>query len=489
MKKNFLLNLLNPPAPKELLPEDKIDSVYKKMRLKVFLGAFIGYAGYYLVRKNLAIAIPGMIQPVENGGLGYNKLELGIALSAISIAYAFSKFLMGALSDRSDARKFLVIGLILSASLMMSVGIFPFATSSVAVIFMFMLIIGWLGGMGWPPCGRVMVHWFSHNERSFKMSIWNTSHTFGSGLMGNLTALGAFLIGGFFIVDIGNGVLVEQTWRSVFVFPSAVALLIAGFCWWALRDTPQSCGLPPIDQYRNDFPVKKELSSDKKIPAKELFIKYIFKNKTLWLIALANIFVYLVRYGIGDWSPTYCQESGLLTSAQSKMAFALHNYAGVPGTILCGLISAKLFKGRCAPANFIYMLLVLVSIFLYWKAAPVASFIAQTFSIDPVAATVAVVYTSLIAIGFFIYGPVALIGVQAINLVPKNAAGTAAGFVGLFGYLIGDALLSKVLIGAVADNVDLGWNATFWIFIVASILAAFFSATTWKREKAACALN
>jgi len=79
---------------------------------------------------------------------------------------------------------------------------------------------------------------------------------------------------------------------------------------------------------------------------------------------------------------------------------------------------------------------------------------------------------------------VALIGVQAINLVPKNAAGTAAGFVGLFGYLLGDALLSKVLIGAVADNVKLGWEATFSIFIAASVLAALFSAATWKKEKA-----
>lgn len=480
-----MFKFLDPPAAKPLLPKEKIDAEYKKMRLKVFLGAFLGYAAYYLVRKNLAIAIPGMIQPVEDGGLGYTKLQLGIALSAISIAYAFSKFLMGAMSDRSDARKFLVIGLIISSALMMSVGLFPFATSSVAVIFMFMLAIGWLSGMGWPPCGRVMVHWFSHNERSFKMSIWNTSHTFGSGLMGNLAALGTFLIGGFFLVDIGGGVMAEQSWKSVFVFPSAVAMLIAVFCWWTLRDTPQSCGLPPIDQYRNDVSVKKEMTSEAKIPLKELFVKYIFKNKILWLIALANIFVYLVRYGIGDWSPTYCQESGLLTGDQSKMAFSLHNYAGIPGTILCGLISSKLFKGRCAPANVIYMLLVLISIVLYWFAAPVASFLSQTFSADLAATRVTVVYSALIAIGFFIYGPVALIGVQAINLVPKNAAGTAAGFVGLFGYLVGDALLSKILIGAVATDKSLGWNATFWIFIVACILAILFSASTWKREKAA----
>lgn len=137
-----MLNFLNPPAAKPLLPEEKIASEYKKMRLKVFLGAFLGYAGYYLVRKNLALAIPGMIQPVAEGGLGYTKFQLGIALSAISIAYAFSKFIMGAMSDRSDARKLLDVGLLLSAVLMMSVGLFPFATSSVAIIFSLMLIIG-----------------------------------------------------------------------------------------------------------------------------------------------------------------------------------------------------------------------------------------------------------------------------------------------------------------------------------------------------------
>jgi len=229
--------------------------------------------------------------------------------------------------------------------------------------------------------------------------------------------------------------------------------------------------------------------SDAKIPLRELFIKHIFKNKILWLIALANIFVYLVRYGIGDWSPTYCQEAGLLTSEQSKMAFSLHNYAGIPGTILGGFISTKFFRGRCAPANVIYMLLVMIFIVLYWKAAPFASFLSGTFSMDLVATRVAVVYSALIGIGFFIYGPVALIGVQAINLVPKNAAGTAAGFVGLFGYLIGDALLSKVLIGAVASNADYGWNTTFWIFIIACILAIIFSATTWKKEKAVCMAN
>ena len=46
----------------------------------------------------------------------------------------------------------------------------------------------------------------------------------------------------------------------------------------------------------------------------------------------------------------------------------------------------------------------------------------------------------LIIIGFFIYGPIMLIGLHALDLVPKKAAGTAAGFTGFFGYVFGSAL-------------------------------------------------
>ncbi len=477
---NILSDFFSPPKAKPLLPENKIASTYKKMRLKVFLGAFFGYAGYYLVRKNMALASPEMQKSVAEGGLGLDYAQIGFAMSGISIAYAFSKFLMGSLSDRSDSRKFLVIGLILSALVMMSVGIFPFATSSVAVMFLFMLVIGWLSGMGWPPCGRIMVHWFSQNERSFKMSIWNTSHTIGSGALGNLATVGMVLMAGICTVTLTNGSEVSQAWRGAFIFPSAVAVVIALFCWWAIRDTPQSCGLPPIDEYRKDFSAKKTKNDEEKIPFKTLFVEYVFKNKVLWLIALANAFVYLVRYGAGDWSVTYLCTTLGFSQEQGNLAFSLHNYAGVPGTIICGWISSKYFKGRCAPANVIYMALVLLGIILYWKATSIATLLSSAFGTDFHTILHTIVYCALIFVGFCIYGPVALIGVQAVNLVPKNAAGTAAGFVGLFGYLIGDAILAKITMGSIVDH--MGWNASFWLMIIASILALIFCATTWKKE-------
>ena len=84
---------------------DKVDAKYKRMRLQVFLGIFIGYAGFYIVRKNFSMAIP------ELALLGFDQSELSIVLAMNAVAYALSKFLMGSVSNRSNARVFLPLGL------------------------------------------------------------------------------------------------------------------------------------------------------------------------------------------------------------------------------------------------------------------------------------------------------------------------------------------------------------------------------------------
>ncbi len=445
-----MLEFFNPPAARPRLASEKIDGEYRRMRLRVFLGAFFGYAAYYLVRKNLSLAAPGMMAE----GL-LDKESAGFAMAGIPIAYAFSKFLMGSLSDRSDARKFLVVGLVVSSIVMMCVGLVPYSSSiavNAGILFAFMLAVGWLSGMGWPPCGRIMAHWFSQNERSFKMSLWNTSHNVGGGI--------------------------TESWRAAFIFPSLVALLFAAFCWWSIRDTPESCGLPPVEEYRDDYSSRKAAAGEEtKIPFRRLFVDYVFGNGLLWMIAIANVFVYFVRYGISDWSPTYLHDMQIMSQNDSRFAFSLFEYAGIPGTILCGWMSSRFFNGRCAPVNVIYMLLVLVGVVLYWQSSGVASLAGGDFATTHRM----VVYFALALTGFAVYGPIALIGIQALSFVPKNAAGTAAGFVGLFGYLLGDAVLSKIVVGQVAGS-GLGWNAAFRMFAAACAIATAICAVTWKKE-------
>ena len=184
-----MIGILKAAPHKPMLPEEKIDPTYKRLRLQVFLGIFIGYAGYYLVRKNFSLVMPDLIEQ------GYSRGALGIIFSAISISYGLSKFLMAGISDRSNARVFLSLGLLLSGVTILSMGVFPVLTSSVSIMFVIMFINGWFQGMGWPPSGRVMVHWFSTNERGTKMSIWNVAHNIGGGLIGPLAVLGVAIFG------------------------------------------------------------------------------------------------------------------------------------------------------------------------------------------------------------------------------------------------------------------------------------------------------
>jgi OPA family glycerol-3-phosphate transporter-like MFS transporter len=166
-----------------------------------------------------------------------------------------------------------------------------------------------------------------------------------------------------------------------------------------------------------------------------------------------------------DWAPTYLSEVKGFSFDDSSWAYAMYEWAGIPGTLICGWLSDVVFKGRRAPATIIYMLLTMICVIVYWLNPP---------------GNPGVDIAMLIAIGFLIYGPVMLIGVHALDLAPKKAAGTAAGFTGLFGY-VGGAVTANIVIGAVVDKY--GWDAGFGIIIAACVAAVIVIATTWNAEK------
>ena len=439
-----MFGIFKPASHQALLTEDKIAPTYKQLRWQVFAGIFIGYAGYYLVRKNFSLAMPFLIE--EHG---YSKGELGIALSAVSIAYGLSKFLMGSVSDRSNPRFFLATGLFLSAAIMLLFGLVPWATSSISIIFVLLFLNGWVQGMGWPACGRTIVHWYSANERGRTVSVWNIAHNIGGGLIGPLFILGM----GWF-----------NDWHSAFYVPAAVAFLVSFFVLFALRDTPQSCGLPAIDDYRQDFSHDYEQGHEKEFNAKQIFMEHVLNNKLLWLIAIANAFVYLLRYGVLDWAPTYLSEVKAFSVDKSSWAYFAYEWAGIPGTLLCGWISDRLFAGRRSPTAILYMVLVLVALIIYW--------------FNP-AGNPMVDIAALIAIGFLIYGPVMLIGLHALELVPKKAAGTAAGLTGLFGYL-GGAVVANIALGFTLDH--FGWDGGFILLTAGCVIAILLLALTMRHE-------
>lgn len=433
----YMLNFLKsaPPAPR--LPEDKIKAVYKRSRIQVFIAIYFGYMIYYFARMNFTFAKSSLISD-----LGFTNTQIGIIGAALGPAYGLSKLIMGSVSDKSNPKYFLAIGLILSG---ISNIILP-NFANVAFMSVLMFLNGWFQGMGWGPCAKTMAYWFSNNERGVKMSSWNTSHNLGSALAASIALLGISIFGNF---------------KGAFYFPGIIAIVGGIIYIFLAKDTPQSIGLPPIEEYRNDYS-KKENSdnSNQNMSLKDIFFKYIFKNKLLWCISVANIFVYFIRYGVENWIPIFLKNERGFTMDNAKLAFTLFECAAIPGSIFIGWVSDRFFKGRRAPVGIFCLIGVTLLTLVYWRAT-----------------NIYLIYTVIALIGAMVYGPVMLIGISAVDLVPKKAAGTASGVTGIFGYM-GGQVLAELGLGFVVDK--WGWNGGFIMIIACCILSIFFLSFTWN---------
>ena len=430
------------PAPAALpLPADRVGPAYRRLRAQVFVGIFVGYAAYYLVRNNLALAIPDILKEHPE----YTKAQLGAALTGLSVAYGVSKFLMGAVSDRSNPRYFFPLGLLLSSAILLVCGLVKAVFASLALLVALQTLNGWVQGMGWPPCGKTMVHWFSVGERGRTVSVWNVAHNIGGAAVASLALVGVSLF---------------HDWGAKFYFNALVAAAVAVVVFFLMRDTPQSCGLPPVEEYRDDYPADYSADHERTLSFREILLGHVLNNRYLWAIAVANAFVYFVRYGVVNWIPTYLETAKGFSFKQSSLGWALYEWAAIPGTLACGWVSDKVFKGRRAPATILFMSLTLVAVVVYWLNGR------GPLWID---------YAALVAIGFLIYGPIMIIGLHALDLVPKKAAGTAAGFTGFFGYVFGSAVAGTG-VGWIADR--WGWGGVFVTMVACCVLTIAASALT-----------
>ncbi|MFI8707000.1 MFS transporter [Bacillus sp. NPDC077411] len=428
-----MLNWLKPAPAIERLPANMIDKVYKLLRLRVLLGISVGYAAYYLVRSNFTLSSTYLIKEY-----GFTTTEYGLLGSVTAIVYGLSKFFMGNLSDKAYAQRFIAVGLFISAIINICFGF----ASSFGMILTLLVFNNIFQGMGAPPCSTVMTKWFSKKERGTKTGLWNISHNIGAMLVPPL-------------VGIGVGIFGESHWQAgVFIFPAIIAMVISILMWINAKDTPESVGLPPIDEYRNDYEDLEKADNANKMSPKEILMKYVVKNKFIWYLCIANAFVYLIRFGVINWVPIYLTTVKGFTKTEAHAAYSIFEFMAIPSSLIVGLLSDKLFKGKRMPLCVFSMVGVVIGTLVYWQAS-----------------NILVVSAAVSIIGCLIYVPQFLIGLSAMELVPKFAVGTTVGMCGLFGYL-GGSLVANAAIGVIVDRS--GWDGCFILLLAGGILSTVF---------------
>ncbi|MDD3436660.1 MAG: MFS transporter, partial [Candidatus Gastranaerophilales bacterium] len=234
-----------PPVKEVTASEEEVKKTYAHWRLRMFYSCFLGYVVFYLCKKNIAVALPGL-----SHDFGYSNTELGLLGSSLYLTYGIGKFVNGVLADSSDVRKFLPTALIMSAianicflasALLITPGHTSFFGLPSGTILLWLFAFfwganGWFQSAGFPAVAKTLTYWYSNSERGTKWSLWSCSHQVGTFL--------SVIVSGFLVAHYG--------WKMAFLVPSILAILVAFWLINRLRDKPQSLGLPCVERFRNE---------------------------------------------------------------------------------------------------------------------------------------------------------------------------------------------------------------------------------------------
>ncbi len=387
----YIIDFFHPDLP--TTPEtDKtiVDKVYKKYRWSVFLSTTFGYAIYYVCRLSINV----MKKPMIDEGI-FTETQLGIIGSALFFSYAAGKLVNGFLADHINVRRFMAIGLFVSAVVNLILG-----SQSLFLLFLILWgINGWFQSIGSNTSVIGLVRWFSKKERG-------TYYGFGSAGL-SLGEVFTFIVTSFIVTTKG--------WKFGFWSSGIIGLLGAYMILRYFHDSPESKGLMPIAEYKNDHEV---------ISVKEKSITFIqlglLKNPSLWILALSSLFIYVVRYSINSWGILFLQTQKGYTSLEASSIISVSSIFGLVGTISSGLISDRIFKARRNVPALIFGIInaVSLSVFLLTpKSFPwidIASMVFFGISIG-----VLVCYLG---------------GLMALDITPKKASGAVMGMIGITSY-------------------------------------------------------
>ena len=73
--------------------------------------------------------------------------------------------------------------------------------------------------------------------------------------------------------------------------------------FFGLKNTPEEVGLPSVEKLDKTASADEEHESPElsKAISKRCISELVFKNPVIWIIALSNFFVYIIRFTILDW--------------------------------------------------------------------------------------------------------------------------------------------------------------------------------------------
>ena len=431
-----------------LFEDREVDCRFHRAQWRMLFATMIGYTLFYFMRKNFSFAMPGLQQDC-----GITKPMLGNFLFWGGIVYGVSKFVNGIVGDKVNPRKMLCLGLLACTLVNVAFGFAPqiSSASTLAWTFGILLVLNqFFQGTGFPPCAKLIAFWIPPKELATKMSVWNTSHSIGGGLVAKIcgVVMGLGVIGS---ANQGVGMWRWCFWTMAIL--GALGLLLMLF--W-LPGTPKDEGLPDLPG--TESPPSQTLQTSQTSQTSSL--RMVFLNPVIWMLGLINFTINAVRALVADWGPTMLQEAKGMTPSEAGTVIMMFEFAGIAGMLFAGWATDRFFGGR-APRLCVFLMALTAALFAVFWFVP-----------SPLAGG-----TALCVGGFCLYGPQALTGVTATNISTKRFAGTSIGFISLFSY-VGVSVAGKVF-GNLAHSCG-GWREPLFVTVATAAAGAVLFLTLWR---------
>jgi len=436
--------------------------VYKRLRMETFLSGTIGYAIYYVCRLSMGV----MKQPLIDAGL-LTATQLGVIGACLYWTYAVGKLVNGFLGDRANIKRFMALGLVLSASANFIMGILGISalngTVANSVLFgMFALcwgLNGWVQSMGAPSAIVGLSRWFPLRIRGTFYGFFSASHNIGEGL--------SFLVVGLIVSTFG--------WKWGFFGAALAGALGVVLIMLFMHDTPESEGLPSIEILSQEKDACEESSAEvESNKQRKLFLKNVVLNPGIWVLAAASAFLYISRYAINEWGTIFLQEAKGYDLAGAAAIISVNPIFGFIGTVMSGWLSDTIFNGdRKYTAFFVGILeAVSLAIFLFGGAERWLNIL------------------SMILFGISIGVLISFLpGLMAIDLVPREASGAAIGITGIASYAA--AGIQMVVTGIMLDTNTCGSGSLLhdytyvrWFWLGSAVIAFMLPLLNWRIRRA-----
>ena len=121
----------------EKVPAAEVEGTYRRLRSRTFWGVTVAYTLYYVCRMTLGV----VKQPLIDGGV-LTAGQLGIIGSAFYFVYAVGKFMNGFIADYCNIRRFMAVGIGISALVNLLLGLMGLWSWPAGVLLVAFSILG-----------------------------------------------------------------------------------------------------------------------------------------------------------------------------------------------------------------------------------------------------------------------------------------------------------------------------------------------------------